>query len=129
MTVPRCHPPDFTFTTPTKWQTCRVIDMKAFQKNPVYTMMQEGSVPTGNTFWTAAHRFHMMKTVVISSLYEYQTDVLKERWTFKPGGDRCETCGTANDLKSCGRCLKVDYCSRECQMKDWKRHKTSCNAK
>ncbi|KAL0483075.1 hypothetical protein AKO1_014962 [Acrasis kona] len=26
----------------------------------------------------------------------------------------------------CGRCRDVDYCGRECQIKDWKSHKTTC---
>lgn len=30
------------------------------------------------------------------------------------------------EFKKCGRCRLVSYCSRECQKKDWKRHKDSC---
>ena len=35
----------------------------------------------------------------------------------------CFWCGAsalAKDLKSCGRCLSVAYCSRDCQLHDWK---------
>jgi hypothetical protein len=104
--------------------------MAAFKSGPIYKMMQEGNAFTGNTFWTAAYRFHMNKTVVICMLYEYQTDLLKEPWTFNPGGDpRCETCGKGNDLKSCSRCKNVKYCSRECQVSDWPSHKTACKPK
>jgi hypothetical protein len=41
-------------------------------------------------------------------------------------------CGTANcqvrskKLKKCGRCEGVSYCSKECQMDDWPRHKEVC---
>lgn len=33
--------------------------------------------------------------------------------------------GTIIKLLSCSRCMKIFYCSRECQKVDWKRHKTS----
>eukprot|EP00034_Subulatomonas_tetraspora_P001282 GABW01001584.1.p1 GENE.GABW01001584.1~~GABW01001584.1.p1 ORF type:complete len:102 (-),score=8.09 GABW01001584.1:15-320(-) len=26
----------------------------------------------------------------------------------------------------CGKCMIAKYCSRECQAKDWKRHKSKC---
>ena len=43
-----------------------------------------------------------------------------------------EECSNASDaeikLKRCARCWKVDYCSLECQRKDWKRHK-QCECK
>eukprot|EP00536_Pseudo-nitzschia_multiseries_P006578 jgi/Psemu1/15633/gm1.15633_g len=29
-------------------------------------------------------------------------------------------------MKCCGRCKNVNYCSRECQRKDWKTHKKTC---
>ena len=39
----------------------------------------------------------------------------------------CHSCGSPNDLKSCGRCHAAFYCSRECQMKHWgSGHKKAC---
>ena len=29
----------------------------------------------------------------------------------------------------CGRCLRIFYCSKECQVADWRRHKKSCSKK
>ncbi|KAI0077804.1 zf-MYND-domain-containing protein [Panus rudis PR-1116 ss-1] len=43
---------------------------------------------------------------------------------------RCTTCYTAaadKPLKACSRCKSAAYCSRECQKKDWPRHKPACN--
>lgn len=30
------------------------------------------------------------------------------------------------NLQKCGACLSVSYCSKDCQVKDWKRHKSIC---
>jgi hypothetical protein len=38
---------------------------------------------------------------------------------------RCNVCHKGGK-KTCGRCQRVKYCSRECQLKDWKNHKTHC---
>lgn len=38
----------------------------------------------------------------------------------------CEVCGLTTNLKSCGSCLKVNYCSREHQIAHWKDHKPWC---
>lgn len=52
-------------------------------------------------------------------------------------GPACEQCGcdeatvegeTASNLKKCGKCLGVQYCSRECQAEDWKAHKPFCKS-
>ena len=40
----------------------------------------------------------------------------------------CSACGAGGDLKSCGRCRAVKYCTLECQKKDFKRHKVFCAA-
>ena len=43
--------------------------------------------------------------------------------------DACATCGkhqTQLQLKKCGRCKAVFYCSVACQKNDWKQHKTEC---
>lgn len=44
---------------------------------------------------------------------------------------RCRNCGQTEAkgggaLKKCMRCLKVRYCSAECQKKDWKKHRMEC---
>lgn len=38
----------------------------------------------------------------------------------------CANCGKTDSLKSCSSCKKTYYCSKECQKKDWKAHKSSC---
>lgn len=40
---------------------------------------------------------------------------------------RCRACGKqGGSLSLCGKCKSVRYCSKECQVKDWKVHKKSC---
>jgi hypothetical protein len=41
------------------------------------------------------------------------------------GEGRCRVCGKEGD-KKCAQCLNARYCSKECQAKDWKTHKTQC---
>ncbi|KAI1161159.1 hypothetical protein F5B18DRAFT_674905 [Nemania serpens] len=48
-----------------------------------------------------------------------------------PIDGRCASCGKnkqadGSALMNCARCRKVKYCSRECQRKDWKAHKSAC---
>ena len=41
---------------------------------------------------------------------------------------KCKACGKVDSGKKCGKCMKVVYCSRECQVKDWREHKTFCRS-
>jgi ankyrin repeat protein len=41
----------------------------------------------------------------------------------------CSTCKKKGSLMRCSRCHKAWYCSRDCQVKDWTSHKTSCKPK
>ena len=42
---------------------------------------------------------------------------------------QCLLCkSTPEQLKKCGKCGMAKYCSRECQAKDWVRHKTECRS-
>ncbi|RYH22711.1 zinc finger MYND domain-containing protein [archaeon] len=36
------------------------------------------------------------------------------------------TCPTAENLKACARCKAAFYCSKDCQVADWRHHKRSC---
>ncbi|KAJ7623509.1 hypothetical protein FB45DRAFT_1089047 [Roridomyces roridus] len=41
----------------------------------------------------------------------------------------CAACGKSNvNLRKCGRCKEVEYCSKECQTGHWKTHKKGCKA-
>ncbi|KAK7483873.1 hypothetical protein BaRGS_00024890 [Batillaria attramentaria] len=46
------------------------------------------------------------------------------------GGGQVMTCQkckkTAPEMKKCGRCKEVTYCSRDCQRADWRSHKVNC---
>lgn len=52
--------------------------------------------------------------------------------SYSKKGGHCHGCGEQHlDLKLCDHCKRVSYCSRECQMVDWKKpyfHKKSCRA-
>lgn len=46
-------------------------------------------------------------------------------------GGKCGSCNKdqsqlSKSLKTCAKCKRVQYCSRECQKKDWKSHKRAC---
>lgn len=38
----------------------------------------------------------------------------------------CNQCGTKNCPKMCSGCKKVYYCDKNCQVKNWKAHKSVC---
>ena len=40
--------------------------------------------------------------------------------------EACQQCHRTDGLSKCARCRSVQYCSKICQQKDWKRHKHSC---
>lgn len=48
-------------------------------------------------------------------------------------GEKCAACGAkegnsaqGGQLRRCKRCMRVRYCSAECQKKDWKKHRGEC---
>jgi MYND finger len=44
-------------------------------------------------------------------------------------GKICEVCRKNGNAKKCAACENVFYCSKECQKKDWKRHKGVCTVR
>ena len=41
--------------------------------------------------------------------------------------EQCIICSKATELKRCGRCKVVFYCSRQHQIQDWSNHKMTCS--
>jgi len=41
---------------------------------------------------------------------------------------RCTCCGELADTKACARCRAVAYCSKDCQAKHWRMHRSDCYA-
>ena len=39
---------------------------------------------------------------------------------------KCEDCGTLATLR-CSKCKMAWYCTRDCQLRQWKKHKTICS--
>jgi hypothetical protein len=51
----------------------------------------------------------------------------KEKKKKVPKKKRCTKPDCASEgSQLCGKCLKAKYCSRECQVADWKAHKLVC---
>lgn len=50
-------------------------------------------------------------------------DMLEE---LASGAPKCAVCGGVAS-KRCGRCRNEWYCGRECQVKQWKKHKPICD--
>ncbi len=51
----------------------------------------------------------------------------KENRIPKIGGDNCAYCNKRSfTTKKCGRCTQVKYCSKICQTRHWKSHKSRC---
>eukprot|EP01117_Protostelium_nocturnum_P000111 TRINITY_DN10193_c0_g1_i1.p1 TRINITY_DN10193_c0_g1~~TRINITY_DN10193_c0_g1_i1.p1 ORF type:complete len:545 (-),score=113.50 TRINITY_DN10193_c0_g1_i1:27-1661(-) len=43
------------------------------------------------------------------------------------GVSLCANCGSSDPKKRCSRCKSVGYCSKECQVADWPKHKSKCS--
>ena len=39
----------------------------------------------------------------------------------------CSVCNKTGDTSKCSKCKDISYCGRDCQKKDWKRHKKFCD--
>jgi TPR repeat protein len=54
------------------------------------------------------------------------SDAVKEVIDAKSSGQKCSVCSVFTNLKTCGHCKQVQYCSFACQKKDWPEHKKFC---
>ena len=62
--------------------------------------------------------------------FKYKNKYLKLKNQIGGFKGNCSMCGIlTNDLKQCGNCKKVSYCSIKCQKDDWVKHKQVCKKK
>ncbi|KAK4040785.1 hypothetical protein C8A01DRAFT_15369 [Parachaetomium inaequale] len=90
--------------------------------------------------WEAAAKYATrvaISPVYASALVEELVDpelakaVAEDMVGGKLGVRRCRTCRVPETLegvalRKCTRCLEAEYCSAECQKKDWKKHRMEC---
>lgn len=67
-----------------------------------------------------------MMTMATRLTEAYNTDLLAS-FEAKPSENLCGLC-ESEAIKKCSKCEAVFYCTRECQVKDWARHKVNCVA-
>ncbi|KZS92478.1 hypothetical protein SISNIDRAFT_486506 [Sistotremastrum niveocremeum HHB9708] len=91
-----------------------------------------GGLGTGPRYDAAVTRENMAQLREAQGRFEEAKDI---RLRGKSKGQVC--CGNYNcpgqmfllsELKSCSKCSCVFYCSPDCQLKDWDRHKDLCKA-
>ncbi|KAL7905645.1 hypothetical protein GGI35DRAFT_460121 [Trichoderma velutinum] len=86
-------------------------------------------------FWEKAAEYAVR--IAISPMYSvpFVESVINEmKFGVKESADeveQCNTCGKTEQLdgpklKKCKGCMKISYCSTECQRADWKQHKREC---
>jgi MYND finger len=72
--------------------------------------------------------------VAISPLYaapyveETRGDIDRKSGGATNASESCRICNKKGSRK-CARCMEARYCSKECQVKDWKVHKKTCSGK
>lgn len=111
-----------------------------FGDNAAITMLQAG--PRNQDFDQALlrHRDSMSPEILQHFRASLGTDMSMEELTaalqvpHNPTMEErpeCDADGcTKGAANQCSRCKRVGYCSKECQLKDWKaRHKAACNSK
>ncbi|KAI1746842.1 hypothetical protein F4782DRAFT_552975 [Xylaria castorea] len=88
--------------------------------------------------WTALAKYAVRAAIspafwapFMDDIYRPDRDVIVASGEGRPLGEECASCGKkksedGSDLRYCARCMKVKYCSRNCQRADWRQHKTVC---
>ena len=55
--------------------------------------------------------------------------VVESSVTIRTSSEECHSCRVILAKFSCAKCQTVKYCSKDCQTRHWKAHKTECQVK
>ncbi len=83
-----------------------------------------------DTCFNIRHPTHYSAPEIINQIFS--PDALKSMGVDPLFGQqsRCFSCKKeTSNLKKCGKCKSVSYCSRACQKQDWSTHKQFCKEK
>jgi hypothetical protein len=59
------------------------------------------------------------------SFFPEESDIKEEKTVDR---NSCFVCGQTEGTRRCSACTKISYCGRDCQTKDWERHKLECRS-
>ncbi|KAL0939758.1 mynd finger family protein [Colletotrichum truncatum] len=109
---------------------------------PILCSCGAGRLPddfVGLPEWDTAAKYATRVAISPTFAVPFVDDVVDfDAWKQSGGGaarqepqERCTNCGKTSGkdgaaLKKCMRCLRVKYCSGECQKKDWRKHRGEC---
>jgi hypothetical protein len=77
-----------------------------------------GTITTFDPFFFDLNRARQRLKDAVASRSSWAAPTGKEDWHFAV----CAGCGSPHNLRTCGACRSVRYCSKKCQNKDWKNH-------
>jgi len=65
--------------------------------------------------------------IILNNTEIVKNEITSQQPNLKPVQNPCSVCNKILPfMKTCGKCNIRKYCSKECQIKDWKLHKISC---
>lgn len=82
-----------------------------------YTRLQDQS---GVNVMKGLYTKYLRRALVLNARFSEQT-------IGRDGLELCACCYACKGVRSCAGCLQLVYCSRDCQVKDWKEHKKICH--
>lgn len=131
------------------WSAALILSRWVIDNREVFDDKQVCELGSGcGVSGLAVHKYTNAKRVVLSDLFAHTIQNLEHNVELNKAGeteaeekeeppvlDCCGRCGAVQrftpdnpegKLMTCGGCRSVAYCSRECQKKAWKKHKTDC---
>ncbi len=104
------------------------LKFPCFMCMPIIRMILDGLWDRCKSDFYKAHEnqlFHLVDATTVRSIHRCQRETWELKWRVDCGKYEKDT----EEFKKCSRCKKTFYCSRECQIADWKIHKHGCGKK